>query len=91
MPHQIPINTNLWNMVITQAKARFMTYPSPGASHWVHSEYVKKGGQFKEVSEETRRADMQRAKFLRERKERLRNKSADKKHGKHDKKHEDKK
>jgi hypothetical protein len=83
MPHQVPVNTTLWNMVITQAKARFSTYPSPGASHWVHSEYERKGGKFKEVSENTRRADILRKKFLRERKEKLQGKS---KHHKDDKK-----
>lgn len=82
MPHLVPTNPNLWQMVITQAKARFMKYPSPGASHWVHSEYKRKGGQFKEVSEETRRADILRNKFLRERREKLRAKSEKEKHEK---------
>jgi hypothetical protein len=80
MPHQIPVNTSLWNMVITQAKARFATYPSPGASHWVHAEYIRKGGQFKEVSEETRRTDILRRKYLRERHEKLRAKLSREKH-----------
>jgi hypothetical protein len=67
-------------MVITQAKARFATYPSPGASHWVHAEYIRKGGQFKEVSEETRRTDILRRKYLRERHEKLRAKLSKEKH-----------
>jgi len=86
MPHQIPVNTSLWNMVITQAKARFSTYPSPGASHWVHAEYERKGGQFKEVSEETRTADIMRKKYLRERHEKLRAKRSKEKHHDKDKK-----
>jgi hypothetical protein len=71
MPHQVPINQRLWAMVITQAKTRFATYPSPAASHWVHSEYQKKGGQFKEVSDETRRQEVLARQFLRKRHERL--------------------
>jgi hypothetical protein len=71
MPHQVPVNTTLWNMVITQAKARFAKYPSPGASHWVHSEYEKKGGKFKEVSEETKRQEILARQFLKKRKEKL--------------------
>ncbi|CAB4123734.1 hypothetical protein UFOVP45_16 [uncultured Caudovirales phage] len=42
-------------MIIMQAKARFATYPSPGASHWVHSQYVKHGGQFVESSQDTKK------------------------------------
>jgi hypothetical protein len=42
-------------MIIVQARARFATYPSPGASHWVHEEYIKHGGQFVETSEVTKR------------------------------------
>jgi hypothetical protein len=50
---QEPKDAHLWQMVIAQARARFSTYPSPGASHWVHEEYVKKGGQFVDTSKDT--------------------------------------
>lgn len=50
-----PANPKLWQMVITQARARFATYPSPGASHWVHDQYVKHGGKFIDTSEVTKR------------------------------------
>jgi hypothetical protein len=33
-------------MVIVRARAKFRTYPSPAASHWVHQQYVQQGGQF---------------------------------------------
>lgn len=47
-----PANDKLWSAIITMARARYNVYPSPGASHWVHSEYVKKGGQFIDTSRE---------------------------------------
>lgn len=55
MASQEPSNPKLWEMTIVQARARFATYPSPGASHWVHEEYIKHGGQFVETSEVTKR------------------------------------
>jgi hypothetical protein len=42
-----PANPKLWQLVVAQARAKFATYPSPAASHWVHKEYVQKGGTFK--------------------------------------------
>lgn len=52
---QVPTNATLWHMVVTQAKAKYATYPSPGASHWVHKRYVELGGKFEDTSETTRR------------------------------------
>lgn len=75
---QVPSNQKLWNMIIMQAKARFATYPSPGASHWVHSEYVKHGGQFVEVSEKTRAEKLRKKHY----EEKLREKLATQKKGK---------
>lgn len=43
---QIPANQKLWDMLVARAKAKFRIYPSPAASHWVHSQYVHLGGQF---------------------------------------------
>lgn len=51
-PHQEPANPKLWNMYVAQAKARFRVYPSPAASSWVHSQYVKVGGKFVERKSE---------------------------------------
>ena len=47
-PKQYPANPKLWNMYVAQAKTRFRIYPSPAASSWVHSQYVKVGGKFVE-------------------------------------------
>lgn len=55
---QEPTNPRLWQMIITQARARFATYPSPGASNWVHKQYEKYGGKFVETTEATKRKKM---------------------------------
>lgn len=47
-PKQNPANPRLWNMLTTQARSKFTTYPSPAAAHWVHSRYVALGGKFVE-------------------------------------------
>ena len=51
----VPVNEKLWALIITQAKAKYTNYPNPGASHWVHQQYLKHGGKFIETSEVTRR------------------------------------
>jgi hypothetical protein len=58
-------------MIIMQAKARFSKYPSPGASHWVHDQYIKHGGQFATVSEETRQKKMAKKHFEDKKREEL--------------------
>ena len=54
---QQPTNPKLWQMIISQARARFATYPSPGASHWVHDQYVKSGGKFYDPAEVNRKKE----------------------------------
>lgn len=83
MPHQVPTNQRLWQMIIMQAKARFATYPSPGASHWVHEEYVKHGGQFATVDQETRQQKILKKRLEAKRREKLaaRSEKDDKKRG----------
>lgn len=44
----IPMNEKLYAMVVTQAKAKYRIYPSPGASHWVHRRYIELGGRFED-------------------------------------------
>jgi hypothetical protein len=58
MAHQqVPQNRRLWDMLVSQARHRFRVYPSPAASHWVHKEYVQRGGRFvSSVKEDTRHA-----------------------------------
>lgn len=46
MAQSIPANQKLYNMLIAQAKTRFRVYPSLAASHWVHDQYLKEGGQY---------------------------------------------
>ena len=51
-PKQLPANPKMWNMLTTQARSKFTTYPSPAAAHWVHSRYVAMGGQFVQSKKE---------------------------------------
>jgi len=44
-PDQIPANPKLYNMVTTQAGARF-SKNSPAKAHWIHAKYTQLGGQF---------------------------------------------
>lgn len=50
-----PLNERLWNMLTIQAKAKFVKYPSPTASAWVHNKYLEMGGRFVDTVQETRR------------------------------------
>jgi hypothetical protein len=44
-PKQLPANPKMYNMVRTQAKARF-SKQSPASAHWIHAKYVQMGGKF---------------------------------------------
>ena len=57
---EVPTNQKLYAMVVTQAKAKYRIYPSPGASHWVHRRYLELGGKFDDTSEKTRREKVTR-------------------------------
>jgi hypothetical protein len=46
MGEQVPTNPSLFKMYVAQARAKYRTFPSPGASRWVHDQYVKHGGRF---------------------------------------------
>lgn len=52
---EVPVNEKLYAMVVMQAKAKYTTYPSPGASHWVHRRYLELGGKFEDTAEKSRR------------------------------------
>jgi hypothetical protein len=54
----VPVNEKLYAMVVTQAKARYRIYPSPGASHWVHRRYLELGGKFIASEEIAKRKEM---------------------------------
>ena len=60
---QKPSNPKLYQMVIAQARAKYATYPSPGASAWVHKHYIELGGQFVETHEKDRRLKIAQKKF----------------------------
>lgn len=44
-PTQTPANPKLYNMITTQAGAKF-SKNSPAKAHWIHAKYVQMGGQF---------------------------------------------
>jgi hypothetical protein len=54
----VPVNEKLYAMVVTQAKAKYRIYPSPGASHWVHRRYLELGGKFVDSEEIAKRKEM---------------------------------
>lgn len=55
---EVPVNEKLYAMVVTQAKAKYRIYPSPGASHWVHRRYLELGGKFIDSAEIAKRKEM---------------------------------
>ena len=55
---EVPTNEKLYAMVVTQAKAKYRIYPSPGASHWVHRRYLELGGKFVDSEELAKRKEM---------------------------------
>ena len=61
-----PANPKLYAMIVAQARAKYSSYPNPGASAWVHKKYVQSGGQFIETTEATRRAGMAKKKHEKE-------------------------
>jgi hypothetical protein len=54
----VPVNEKLYAMVVSQAKAKYRIYPSPGASHWVHRRYLELGGKFIDSEEIAKRKEM---------------------------------
>jgi hypothetical protein len=58
-----PVNEHLWATVVMQAKQKYATYPSPGASHFVHQRYVELGGKFETHDENSRLRDELKKKF----------------------------
>jgi hypothetical protein len=61
-----PANPKLYAMIVAQARAKYSSYPNPGASAWVHKKYVQSGGQFIETTEATRRQGMAKKKIDKE-------------------------
>jgi hypothetical protein len=81
-----PANPKLYAMIVAQAKAKYSSYPNPGASHWVHERYIQSGGKFIDSTEATRRKDMVKKAFENKRKkEAVTEKKSSKKDKKKDK------
>jgi hypothetical protein len=64
----VPTNEKLYALVVSQAKARYRIYPSPGASHWVHRRYLELGGKFEDSAKIAERKRLV-AKFIERRRE----------------------
>lgn len=61
-----PSNPKLYAMVVAQAKAKYSSYPNPGASAWVHKKYVQLGGRFIVTTEQSRKLTMAKKKHDKE-------------------------
>lgn len=66
-----PANPKLYAMIVAQARAKYSSYPNPGASAWVHKKYVQSGGQFIETTEATRKMTMAKRKHEKEKSKHL--------------------
>ena len=76
-----PANPRLYATIVAMARAKYSSYPNPGASAWVHKRYIQSGGQFIETTEATRRAGMAKKKADKEQAEKRSDKKEDKKKG----------
>ena len=79
---ETPANEKLWTMVVFQAKTKYATYPSPGASHWVHQRYIELGGKFEDSSHASHRKEVLKKMWKRKLEEK---REAAKKHHKEEK------
>lgn len=77
-----PSNPKLYAMVVAQARAKYATYPSPGASAWVHQRYEQLGGRFLETTEVDRLKKIAQKKAVGKQGKDSDNKKDDKKKGK---------
>jgi len=74
-----PANPKLYATIVAMARAKYSSYPNPGASAWVHKKYIQSGGQFVETTEATRRAGMEKKKADKEKSKHLEEKKETKK------------
>jgi hypothetical protein len=79
---QEPANPKMYNMVVAQAKAKFTTYPSPAAAHWVRARYNQMGGQYVKSKKEVDPRFRDYAQEEKDKKEELQKKKVTKKVGK---------
>jgi hypothetical protein len=74
-----PANPKLYATIVAMARAKYSSYPNPGASAWVHKKYVQSGGQFIETTEATRKIAMAKKKEDKEKSKHLETKKENKK------------
>ena len=74
-----PANPKLYATIVALARAKYSSYPNPGASAWVHKKYIQSGGQFVETTEATRKVAMAKKKEDKEKSKHLENKKENKK------------
>ena len=74
-----PANPKLYATIVAMARAKYSSYPNPGASAWVHKRYIQSCGQFIETTEATRRAGMAQKKQDKEKSKHLEEKKDAKK------------
>lgn len=86
-----PANEKLWAVITSMARAKFATYPSPGASAWVHKQYVQKGGQFVDTDLSDKKRKMLSRQFEAKKRKHLemKKKAKHKRAEKHEKKDKD--
>ena len=77
-----PANPKLYATIVAMARAKYSSYPNPGASAWVHKKSVLSGGQFIETTEATRRAGMEKKKIEAKKRKHLEEKKDEKDKGK---------
>ena len=80
-----PANPKLYATIVAMARAKYSSYPNPGASAWVHKHYIQAGGQFIETTEVDRRKGIEKKKAEKKKREHLENKDAKKNNKKKDK------
>lgn len=66
-----PSNPKLYAMFVAQARAKYHSYPNPGASAWVHKQYIQHGGQFVETTEKDRQMGILKKKLAHKKQEEL--------------------
>lgn len=76
-----PANPKLYATIVAMARAKYSSYPNPGASAWVHKKYIQSGGQFVETTEATRKQGMAKKKYEHEKSKHLEEKKDVKKKG----------
>jgi len=74
-----PANPKLYATIVAMARAKYSSYPNPGASAWVHKKYIQSGGQFVETTEATRKVAMAKKKEDKEKSKHLETKKENKK------------